>query len=329
MNDEAIKDELLAELTLGTADSNATWDDLMKQMALRDALRPPEPKWVMVESGFQPVNWTKQLLDAVLFGEIPCPHCNGKKSYEVVEQCEGTEKRRTRVFCCPCKERMRGMLMYLNRLLPPRYLRSNLWTLQPSPASRMSLERQTKALNVLRANPDSGYFFYGAPGTSKTTFATALVRRAFDRDWSTKLWYQDDCCAYTLDFKSSLWIHYLNWDSYIQSLLDYQNHPDEAPAPTLSPKLIRENAEKGRRSCIAIEEIDKSRLTEFKTNKLFDLVNAIDATKSQLILTTNHETEDSFQTWLYKTDNEAVNISGKPIWRRIADNCKIIECKAQ
>jgi hypothetical protein len=130
-------------------------------------------------------------------------------------------------------------------------------------------------------------------------------------------------------YKTTFWIHYLNWDTYIQSLLDYQNHPNEAPPPVLSPRLIRENKERDRTSCIAIEEVDKSRLTEFKANKLFELVCAIDDTQSQLIMTTNHRSEESFQSWLYKTDNETINLTGEPIWRRIADNCKMIDCKAE
>ena len=215
---------------------------------------------------------------------------------------------------------------YIKRALPSRYQRNNLWTLQPSSASKMSLQRQAKMLEFLRNNPDDGYFFFGAPGTSKTTFSAALVRRAIDRDWKTKIL---DSQGFPSVYKTTFWIHYVNWDSYIQSLLDYQNHPDSAPEPTLTPRLIRQNAERGRTSCIAIEEIDKSRLTEYKANKLFDLVCAIDETKSQLVITTNHRSEESFQTWLYRTDNESVNLAGEPVWRRIVDNCKLIECKAE
>jgi hypothetical protein len=113
--------------------------------------------------------------------------------------------------------------------------------------------------------------------------------------------------------------------------LDWQNHPDEddAEAPVLSPRLIRDSVKKGRKPCIVIEEVDKSRLTEFKANKLFELVCAVDDTQSQLIMTTNHRSEESFQAWLYKTDNEAINLTGEPVWRRIVDNCKLIECKAE
>jgi len=287
------------------------------------------PQWHTIESPYHPerVSWTPQLHDAVMFGDTPCPYCNDENDnvLYVVEQLGDTDQRRTMPCSCPCQKTRRFKRPYIQRLLPTRYQRNNLWTLQPSSASKMSLQRQEKVLAFLRENPDSGYFLYGAPGTSKTTFATALVRRAIDRDWKTKIL---DSQGFPMVYKTTFWIHYLNWDTYIQSILDWQNHPDTAPEPTLTPRLIRQNAERGRTSCIAIEEIDKSRLTEFKANKLFDLVCAIDETKSQLIITTNHKTEESFQSWLYRTDNESVNLAGGPVWRRIVDNCKMIDCKA-
>jgi DNA replication protein DnaC len=273
------------------------------------------------------VQWTAELHDAVIFGDTPCPLCNGKQVLDVVQRFSTTGESRTSDSQCRCQSQIRFKAdRYIKRILPGRYQRSNLWTLQPSSASKMSLQRQAKMLEFLRENPDCGYFFYGAPGTSKTTFATALVRRAIDRDWKDKI---VSPTMGVLMYKTTFWIHYVNWDSYIQSLLDYQNHPDSAPEPVLTPRLIRQNAERGRTSCIVIEEIDKSRLTEYKANKLFDLVCAIDETKSQLVITTNHKTEESFQSWLYRTDNESVNLAGEPVWRRIVDNCKVVECKAE
>jgi hypothetical protein len=62
---------------------------------------------------------------------------------------------------------------------------------------------------------------------------------------------------------------------------------------------------------------------------LFELLCAVDDTQSQLIVTTNHLSVESFQSWLYRTDNEAVNLTGEPVWRRIVDNCKLVECKAE
>ena len=289
------------------------------------------PEWETTEVRWaadpKTIQWTPQLHDAVIFGDTPCPLCNGRQVVDVVQRFSGTEEYRTSPSQCRCQVLIRFKAdRYIKRVLPGRYQRNNLWTLQPSLVSKMSLQRQAKMLDFLRVNPDCGYFFYGAPGTSKTTYATALIRRAIDRDWRTKIL---DSQGFPNMYQTTFWIHYVNWDSYIQSLYDYQNHPDTALEPILTPRLIRQNAERGRTSCIVIEEIDKSRLTEYKANKLFDLVCAIDETKSQLIITTNHKSEESFQTWLCRTDNRSESLAGEPVWRRIVDNFKVVECKAE
>ena len=99
----------------------------------------------------------------------------------------------------------------------------------------MALGKQQKMIDYFIAHPDDSYFLYGAPGTSKTTFATALIRRALERDWKQWFWK-----GYPLDYKRTLWIRYINWDSLIQEFLNYQNDK-EAPPPSVTPQLIRES----------------------------------------------------------------------------------------
>ena len=307
--------------------SDDRWDDLVEAMN-NGTYQPkkPDPTWHAVSDPYSSVTWTPSLVDAVLFGDTPCPYCNGTGQVDVTTQWGDEDTYRSVKEKCrhiySCAVRLR----YIRRLLPARYERSNLFTLEPSTASKMSLERQASIIEHLTANPSTSYLFFGAPGTSKTTFATALVRIALERNWGSPI-----CKEYGRAYPTyyeTFWIHYLNWDSYIQSLLDWQNHPDDAEPPVVTPELIRRSAKKGRKSTIAIEEIDKSRLTEFKANKLFDLVCAVDETQSQLIIATNHTSVESFQRWLYKTDNPGINIAGEATWRRIEDNCKPINCKS-
>lgn len=304
----------------------AKWDKIQEQMAA--GTFEPTPllaQWHIIESPYrQGMTLPPKLYDAVMFGDTPCTICSGTGRIDIIEQKEGVQRPNTKP--CPADWRREEKLKAIQRLLPTRYQRMNLSTLEPSPNSRLSLERQAKIIQYLKdrleENPYTGFFIYGTPGSSKTTFATTLVRKALERDWESMNtgngWY------YT-----PTWIQYLNWDVYIQSLLDYQNHPDEAVAPTLSPTLIRVNSKKGNKTTLVIEEVDKSRLTEFKANKLFELVCAVDETESQLIITTNHRSEESFQAWLYQTDNEAINTTGEAVWRRIVDNCKMIPCKGK
>lgn len=257
--------------------------------------------------------FTADYHDAVMFGERVCPWCNGTR----LLGSKGSP------YSCKCQS-IQWKKRYIEQILPMRYHRSNFWTLKPSSKSKMPLDVQQKMIEYFKANPDDGYFLYGAPRTSKTTFATSLIRHALERDW--KQWLYP---GHPTKYKKSLWIRYVNWDSLIQEYLDYQNHPDTAPEPSVTPHLIREARRNGKRPVLCIEEVDKSRLTEFKANKFFEFMVATDETQGQLILTTNHRTLADFQTWLYKTDNDAINMAGEPAYRRIIDNCKAIECKAE
>jgi DNA replication protein DnaC len=285
---------------------------------------PKPPEWVTVNNPCDSVRTNAKQRDAVLFGDEPCPACDGTGYVMVTKQLG--EGGITRDFSEKCRHVYKYLLKrrYIEMLLPPRYQRVNLATIEPSERSKMSVDRQANIIEHLKANSATGYLFYGEPGTSKTTFAAALIRAALERNWNTTIYSPN--MGYM--FYENFWIRYVNWDAYIQSLLDYQNHSDPEDDNPALPDLIRRSAKKGRKSTIAIEEIDKSRLTEFKANKLFDLVCAVDETQSQLIITTNHTTVESFQRWLYKTDNPSINIAGEATWRRIEDNCKPINCKS-
>jgi hypothetical protein len=285
---------------------------------------PKKPEWVTVHNPCDSIRIPAKQRDAVLFGDEPCPACDGTGYVTVTKQLG--DGGITRDFSEKCRHVYKYLVKrrYIEMLLPPRYQRVNLATIEPSEQSKMSVNRQANIIEHLKVNAASGYLFYGEPGTSKTTFAAALIRAALERNWETTIYSPN--MGYM--FYENFWIHYLNWDAYIQSLLDYQNHSDPEDDNPALPDLIRRSAKKGRKSTIAIEEIDKSRLTEFKANKLFDLVCAVDETQSQLIITTNHTTVESFQRWLYKTDNPSINIAGEATWRRIEANCKPINCKS-
>jgi len=292
--------------------------------------RPKQPEWKTVDNPLWAYpngirSWKPAQHDAIMFGDEPCPICSGKQVVEYTQRLEGTDRIMKVPTACLCQLVIRRKLKLLKGLLPERYLRSSLWSIKPSEKSKMSMERQEKTIQYIKANKNSSFFFYGPPGTSKTTFTTALMRFHLEQNWKPGLILDEWGGVY--EFKNSFWLHYINWDRLIQEHLDYQNHPGTAPPPSLTPRLIREAAAKGRTPVIAIEEVDKSRLTEYKCNKLFEFICAIDDVNGRLIMTTNHTSLESFQKWLYQTDNENINIAGEPVWRRISDNCLMVNCK--
>lgn len=257
--------------------------------------------------------WKACIHDAVMFGDKPCPLCDGSGLHHIGQ----------RVYSCDCAE-LKWKRKTIERILPMRYHRNNLYTLQTSTASKLPLERQKAIIEYMaqKENRDKGYFLYGEPGTSKTTLAAALVRNAIERDWDTWL-YKDGPQKW-----NNLWIQYVNWDNLISQYLAYQNDR-EAPPPTVTAQYIQSVAASGRCPVLVIEEIDKSKLTQYKANKLFDLVQAMDAAMGQLIITTNYRTVEEFEAFLYKTDDETINLTGEPVWRRIVDNCVPIKFNAE
>ena len=253
--------------------------------------------------------WKARIHDAVMFGDMPCPFCDGS-ALQHIDQ---------RVYSCDCAE-LKWKLKTIERILPKRYLKNNLYTIQPSTASKLPLERQKAVIEYMAKgeNRDKGYFLYGEPGTSKTTFATALVRHAIERDWDR--WLYD----YGPQKWNNMWIQYANWDNLIGQHLAYQNDR-EAPPPSVTAQYIQSVAASGRRPVLVIEEIDKSKLTQYKANKLFDIIQAMDAALGQLIITTNYRTIEEFESFLYRTDDETINLTGEPVWRRIVDNCTMVK----
>jgi DNA replication protein DnaC len=259
--------------------------------------------------------WTAQLHDDVMFGDKVCPFCEGAgRVYRTPAKSFDDS------YSCDCEE-LKWKRRVIERILPLRYQRNNIWTLEPSTASKLPLERQRFLIDFMKQpeNRDKGYLLFG-----KTTLATCLVRHAIERDWND--WFfrpRSHNIPGALKWNND-WIRYINWDNLIGEYMAYQNDRDAEP-PTISAAIIKKVAESGRRPVLCIEELDKSRLTEYKANKLFDIVQAVDANKGQLIITTNYRTLEEFEAFLYKTDNESINLAGEPVWRRIVDNCKAIK----
>ena len=139
--------------------------------------KPKPPEWHVIESPYHPgLTIPAKTYDAIMFGITPCTFCNGTGEITVVEQWGDTDIRRTVSRPCRVETKMREKKAYIKRLLPSRYQRSNILSLEPSPNSKMSLERQARVIRFLKDNQHRGYFFFGGPGTGKTTYATSLVR---------------------------------------------------------------------------------------------------------------------------------------------------------
>jgi DNA replication protein DnaC len=154
-----------------------TWEEITA-----NSKQQPAPVWVVETDPFPPIKWTALMHDDVVFGRASCPHCSGKQYIKYREREEHSGATRESLAICKC-DKLRHERKVLEQLLPGKYLESNLWTLKPSPLSRVPAAAQAEEIAYLMAHCDLSIFLCGPPGTSKTTYACALLRRAVRRDW--------------------------------------------------------------------------------------------------------------------------------------------------
>jgi DNA replication protein DnaC len=281
----------------------------------------PLPDWELTEDSLEaakPRYSTAAEYDAILFGDKPCPRCNGTHTVNYAVRDKHTGNLGTKDYQCLCSQNPHRRKT-LAQMLPPKYLRCNLATLEPSTHSTMPIQRQAEMIQHFRENPNANVMMWGKPGTGKTTVACALLRHAVQRDW--KYFYTDNLGC--LKWTTGRWIWRVSFDTLMAQYLRKQNDREE-PEPDVTPERIKAATEKGKKFVLCLEEIDKAKLTEHRANKLFDIIDTLYNCEGQLIVTTNL-THDGFSDMMTKTDNENINVAGAAIIRRIEEMCEIYE----
>jgi DNA replication protein DnaC len=278
-------------------------------------------EWELTEESrelFKARNYSAKEFDAVVFGDRPCHWCGGTGSLNYTKRETHTGEIRSTHCECDCRRLLHRRKM-LAQLLPPKYQRVNLATLETSPLSRMSPKKQAEMIDLFRKQPNDSVFMWGKPGTSKTTFACGLLRHAVERDW--KYFYSDDLGG--LNYDKTRWIWRISFDTLMAQYLRKQNDREE-PEPDVTPERIKAATAKGRKFVLCMEEIDKAKLTEHRANKLFDIIDTLYNCQGQLIITTNL-THDGFIDMFTKTDNENINVAGDALIRRVEEMCEVYE----
>ncbi len=230
--------------------------------------------------------------EAIGMGEMQCPLCEPGPRYDM-PVCYPEYKGETtgilyaRETPCPCR-RLRAFYPAFYATVPPQDRHANLHTLKPSPQSKLALLYQAEMITGLRENASQNYALYGPAGTSKTTFAVGLYREA--------LWKSPRS----------------TWRVNVKDLLDdhvaYSNDRiARKPAVTSRSLSLAQSPH------LFIEEIDKVAYTDFKTNTLFGLVNAVYEAKGQLVFTSNKTAADLIAMFHSET--------GEALARRISEMC--------
>ena len=301
------------KLPLTEQQSNALGD------ADRKTLDKMESKWIADVINYpENVNGfpAKETILNIALGKQTCPVCQCKGTYGCRVRGELTGLRRDIVRECPCVMPTR-IQRVLDKQVREEYRECDLRTMKPSNLSSLPLDRQAQELEILKKAPGDNYFFIGPPGTSKSTFSTALLRESL---WRNKQWVKDNSYAEKSYFSwkvnaERLFVQNMQWKTSSTS-------DNPAPSPDVTPERIDRAKAKGLRPTLIIEELDKTKLTDSRVNFLFDIIDAMDGCRGQIIITSNR-TLDRFLAMFEEHTDETVRVTGGPLMRRFLKNCNV------
>jgi hypothetical protein len=204
--------------------------------------------------------------------------------------------------CWTYVRRMKDFSQTFFQAVPPRY-QGCIWSqLQPSLKSIVALERQAELMHQFRSDPDMSVAMFGPPGTSKTTWLTAMYAQAIWRSTAFKLGMHP---AHRYTVKAML-------DGFTQ----WQLHGSDPESDAMPPRVSRERIEKitkqGGKVHVFLEEIDKVKPTDARIANLFEVVDALYENMGQLVFNSN------------LTPSEFAGQFGNEFARRIAEMCTVV-----
>jgi hypothetical protein len=231
-------------------------------------------------------NIPADIANAVGRGEIRCPICNRDNdfvSFNIRREFrnENGEKRYEEGLC-ECELRREFWRKFCNAV-PTHDRHINLKVLDSSDKSKLPRQVQEKVIGDLKANPDASYAFFGPAGTSKSTYTVALFSHALFKHMQN-----------TWNIPIPLWL--LNqqvaadcvWRVSAKALLeDFVAEATGDGHPVVNRAKIVKARRSGYKPCLFIEEIDKVRYSDFKTNAIFELFDAIYENEGQLVFNSN------------------------------------------
>jgi hypothetical protein len=183
--------------------------------------------------------------------------------------------------------------------MPAHYRKYTLKGLQPFEGTTgvVSMERQQTILDRLRAEPESGWLFFGPPHAGKTVWTTALYAHNLFRYFiGTSMTVASD--REKTKGKTAV------WRIKAKELLDQHTEwsirradKDEdgcytAPEPAITAEKIRKFRRMGVCSKLYLEEIDKVSMTDARTNNLFEIIDTLHEEEGVVVINSNLRPEE-------------------------------------
>jgi DNA replication protein DnaC len=246
--------------------------------------------------------WNDEVEQSVLSGES-CPVCRGGEYREFIYR--GTKTnfyfcRTDRCYCVIYKKFDRML-----QKIPLRFRGLSLKTLAPCTESLLLPDIQAEEIAFLKAHYNESFTFLGPPGTSKSTYASVILRAAMRQ-------------AAKKDYgETSIWR--IDGGHFLESEVAFSCATFEAKETfvhDITVDEINKAARRGLRPVVLIEEIDKRRPTDFNTDLLGRVVNSLYENKGQLIVTSNLCRQDLNDFYL-KAKDKQVRVAGGALLRRL------------
>ena len=237
-----------------------------------------EEKWIGDPARVIP----SESFEAIGLGQKQCPVCRGSARYLYRKRGETTGIELTYQLTCSCLI----LKTYYREIakIPKKFRHVRLDTLAPSPLSRMSLTKQAELIELLKENPEGSYLFWGDSQAGKTHMTTALYQHRL-WSWASASLQLRDCPIWRVNTGVLL-------DQWVRRSTD-----EEAPLPDVREFQIRNRAREGEKPCLILDELERFKPSEFKLNKLFELVNTIYEVEGQVIATCNASPEELTAAW--------------------------------
>jgi DNA replication protein DnaC len=184
---------------------------------------------------------------------------------------------------CQC-ERQKRLERRMNKI-PAEYRSFDLATIQPMAAKH---EKQEKLFGAVKADPTVSLFLSGKNGCGKSLLGWLVYKRA-----------AEDGRPVVFLTMSELMRQFREWEL------------DSEKAPMVDSSSLRDSKV---RWLIVLDEAEKARATEFASEKLCELLDAIYTHRHQLIVTSNFSAADLREHWSKQNP-----VYGASIMRRIME----------
>jgi len=237
------------------------------------------------------------LMRGVAEGRNSCPACMDTKLDDQNRNC-------LCVF-------FRKFYQQFNATVPLHYRDIRLKDLRPSSVSYMPKEKQAALIQKIKQQPDESWAFFGPIGWSKTTYEVALYRHALQKVLK-ETWQSSVPQSVWRVSAKQLMDEYHMWVTN-RERVDDKGNANPAPVPTVTREKIVKAAQAGFVPRLFLAEIDKFKMSKFKNDSMFEVIDAIYENDGQLVLGSNMTMDEL---------NDPNNF-GPHFGRRIMENCNV------